>query len=168
MEVNIMINYVYDDGGREAAGFKGEAGDCVVRAISIGTNKPYKEVYDAMGEAFAAAGFARSGNIDVTRRRKDSTTRKDRQRDGRKGYRIQRQVMKDFGLELIRLKSRSRMTYTQAYAFAGDCVVTTTKHVCALKDGALHDTFDGRTYIANFDGGREHERKAMSIWRMTA
>ena len=44
------MNFVYDDGGREAAGFKGAAGDCVVRAIAIAAQIPYREVYDALSE----------------------------------------------------------------------------------------------------------------------
>jgi hypothetical protein len=31
------MTFVYDDGGRSAAGFKGKTGDCVTRAIAIGT-----------------------------------------------------------------------------------------------------------------------------------
>ncbi len=43
-----MIQFNYNDGGREAAGFKGNAGDCVTRAIAIATGKPYLEVYNAL------------------------------------------------------------------------------------------------------------------------
>lgn len=43
-----MIQFNYNDGGREAAGFKGNAGDCVTRAIAIATEKPYNEVYEAL------------------------------------------------------------------------------------------------------------------------
>jgi hypothetical protein len=28
------MSWAYDDGGRKAAGFKGDAGDCVTRAIA--------------------------------------------------------------------------------------------------------------------------------------
>ena len=34
-----MIDYRYDDGGREAAGYRGKTGDCVVRAIAICTGE---------------------------------------------------------------------------------------------------------------------------------
>lgn len=37
--------WVYDDGGREAAGFKGEARDCVARAIAIAAEIPYGRVH---------------------------------------------------------------------------------------------------------------------------
>lgn len=43
-----MLKYQYSDGGRAAAGFKGEAGDCAVRACALATGMPYLEVYNAL------------------------------------------------------------------------------------------------------------------------
>src|SRR5262245_24635404 len=44
--------WVYDDGGRHGSGIsrgrKDEVGDCVARAIAIATEKPYREVHDAL------------------------------------------------------------------------------------------------------------------------
>jgi hypothetical protein len=40
--------FVKTDGGRSASGYKGDAGDCVTRAIAIATQKSYQEVYDAL------------------------------------------------------------------------------------------------------------------------
>jgi len=42
------MDFIYNDAGRAAAGYKGRAGDCVVRAIAIAAQKPYQEVYDAI------------------------------------------------------------------------------------------------------------------------
>ena len=42
------MNFQYNDGGRAAAGYKGRAGDCAVRAIAIAAEKPYQEVYDGL------------------------------------------------------------------------------------------------------------------------
>ena len=39
------IPFVCNDGGRQAAGFRGPAGDCVCRAVAIVTERPYREVY---------------------------------------------------------------------------------------------------------------------------
>lgn len=39
------MKWIYDDGGRSKY-YKGHTGDCVCRAISIGTGKDYKEVYN--------------------------------------------------------------------------------------------------------------------------
>lgn len=39
-------NFIYNDGGRLDAGYKGTTGDCGVRAIAIVTGLPYQQVYD--------------------------------------------------------------------------------------------------------------------------
>jgi len=43
-----MVEFRKDDGGRAAAGFKGSAGDCGVRAAAIVTQTDYRAVYDAL------------------------------------------------------------------------------------------------------------------------
>lgn len=40
------MKYQRNDGGRKAAGYKGITGDCVCRAIAIGTGQPYQTVYE--------------------------------------------------------------------------------------------------------------------------
>ena len=45
--------FVYNDGGREAAGYKGKAGDCVCRSIAIAAQLPYQQVYDRLAEGNA-------------------------------------------------------------------------------------------------------------------
>ncbi len=45
------MTYVHTDGGRAAAGYKGDARDCVVRAIAIAAQLPYQQVYDALKAA---------------------------------------------------------------------------------------------------------------------
>lgn len=42
--------FVYDDGGRAAAGYKGTTGDCACRAVAIAAQRPYQEVYDLINE----------------------------------------------------------------------------------------------------------------------
>jgi len=42
------MDFVFHDGGRAAAGYKGMTGDCVTRSIAIATGKTYQEVYDAL------------------------------------------------------------------------------------------------------------------------
>ena len=44
------MRYQYNDGGRSDAGYKGDAGDCVVRAIAIATEQSYQKVYDDLKE----------------------------------------------------------------------------------------------------------------------
>jgi hypothetical protein len=47
------LGFQLNDGGREAAGFKGGAGDCVVRAIAIAAQLPYMQVYEDLRAANA-------------------------------------------------------------------------------------------------------------------
>jgi|AGTN01.1.fsa_nt_gi hypothetical protein len=58
--------WVFDDGGRGAAGFKGSASDCVTRSIAIATGLPYREVYDALNE-LAATERPRRGSRSSSR-----------------------------------------------------------------------------------------------------
>lgn len=68
--------FKYNDAGRELAGFKGSAENCVVRAIAIFAGKPYKEVYDELfmeikkfapnKRSKAAKRAARGGDVSGT------------------------------------------------------------------------------------------------------
>lgn len=42
------LGWLYDDGGRQLAGFKGETGDCGVRALAIGLDLSYRTAYDLL------------------------------------------------------------------------------------------------------------------------
>ena len=44
------MRWVYDDGGRAAAGFKGALAICVTRAIAIETGLPTMRSYDALNQ----------------------------------------------------------------------------------------------------------------------
>ena len=45
------LKFQINDGGRAAAGYKGQAGDCVVRSIAIVTGMTYQKVYDDLFKA---------------------------------------------------------------------------------------------------------------------
>lgn len=125
-----------DDGGRAAAGFKGDAGDCVVRAIAIAERKlhgeafpgqRYQEVYDALAELALAYSGKRSA------------------RDG-----VAPAVFRDY---LLRHRG---WTWTPTMGIGTGCTVhlavgelpggvlvaRCSKHVAAVVDGVLHDTYD--------------------------
>ena len=44
------MKFVFNDGGRAEAGYKGTTGDCCCRAIAIATGMPYQEAYDLINE----------------------------------------------------------------------------------------------------------------------
>src|SRR5690606_39707795 len=66
-----VLRWTYNDGGRREAGFKGEAGDCVVRAAAIAMDRPYRDVYNDLN-AFA----------------KEFERRKKRKSSARTGYQM--------------------------------------------------------------------------------
>lgn len=55
------MKFTINDGGRAAAGFRGKAGDCGVRAVAIATGHDYAEVYKAVDLLIADGVGARKG-----------------------------------------------------------------------------------------------------------
>ena len=59
------MTYQYNDGGRLAAGFKGIAGDCGARAMTIALGLDYAEVYKELAQANADNGRAKSARNGI-------------------------------------------------------------------------------------------------------
>ena len=152
------IEYTYDDGGRSDAGFKGDTGDCTVRAIAILTRTPYPDVYRRMAACMKRAGFAASGNAYRQRPRRGL-------KPAISARALQDLVKASYGLRRVTLDRGPRPTYSHAWTLHGDCLIGTAKHISAIVDGHLRDTFDGRFYDGRLYGGTtSDERKAQSIW----
>lgn len=118
--------WVYDDGGRVAAGFRGDAGDCVCRAIAIATGKPYRDVYDDLAERMAARGKTRSA------------------RNG-----IDKKVIREYIASLgwtwwptMSIGSGCQVHLEAGELPGGRIIVSLSKHVVAVVDGTVHDTHD--------------------------
>ena len=60
-----MQNFKYNDGGRQAAGYKGKAGDCGARAMAIALGLDYKAVYKELAQANADHGHAKSARNGI-------------------------------------------------------------------------------------------------------
>jgi hypothetical protein len=129
------IGHVYDDGGRAAAGFKGEARDCVARAIAIATGKPYREVYDAL-------------NAWIKRYR----PRCNKHTSGREGARtgVRKRIRHAYLTALswrwtptMRVGSGCRVHLRADELPPGRLLVATSKHLVAVIDGVIHDTYPG-------------------------
>jgi hypothetical protein len=124
--------WIYDDGGRAAAGYKGEAGDCVVRAIAIASQLPYQKVYD---DLFRAAKEQR-----LIRRRKRSP------RDG--VYKqVFRRYLEELGWKFIptmSIGSGCKVHLRADELPQGRVVVSVSKHLVAVVDGVVHDIYDPR------------------------
>ena len=57
--------YIYNDGGRSAAGYKGVAGDCGARAMAIALGLDYKAVYKELARANSDNGRAKSARNGI-------------------------------------------------------------------------------------------------------
>lgn len=117
------MEFTYNDGGRQAAGYKTVArGDCAPRAIAIALDLPYKKVLADLYE-LGGNGYGRSHPSQGT-----STTIITRYLKS-KGWKY---VEVDQTLRFRRdnLPKRKRM------------IVAIQRHVVAVIDGVLHDTWE--------------------------
>jgi hypothetical protein len=124
------MKFVFDDGGRAAAGFRGRAGDCVTRAIAIATGKPYREVYDALN---AIARCERAG------KRKRSSSRVGVR------PRTYRRYLNSLGWQwkaTMHIGSGCRTHMRDSELPKGALIVRVSGHLAAVIDGILHDTHD--------------------------
>ena len=131
----------YDDGGRAAAGFRGDTGDCVTRAIAIATGMPYREVYNEL-QARQAAWIATS---------RSAKARRDRGRTTRRSIRtgVYAEVYKPWLAELgwvwtptMAIGSGTTVHLAGAELPAGRIIARCSKHLAAVIDGVVHDTYD--------------------------
>lgn len=137
------MRLVVDDGGRSAAGFRGETGDCVTRAIAIATGKPYKEVYYtlwALMRAYAASHRDRTAKrISRGGGRKGTTPRNG---VSRKVYEV---YLNSIGWEFhptMTIGSGCTVHLKASELPQGNIIVRVSKHLAAVRDGVLHDTHD--------------------------
>ena len=131
-----MIEHVQDDGGRFAAGFRGDAGDCVARAIAIAAQLPYRDVYDRLAEGNAT-------------QRRTKNNRGGNRRSARNGISVKRKWFKDYMIELgfrwvptMTIGSGCKVHLRADELPRGRLVCQLSKHVVAVIDGKLHDTYD--------------------------
>lgn len=137
------MEFQYNDGGREATGFKGSAGDCVTRSIAIAASMDYRTIYDLLAD----------GNA---RQRGKAT------RSARNGVNVKRKWFKDCMSEwgfkwtaTMFIGSGCKVHLVEDELPAGRLVVSVSKHYTAVIDGVVHDTDDPQreTYCARPNDG---------------
>ena len=112
------MRVVIDDGGRAASGYKGEANDCVCRAIAIATERPYQEIYDALKALMEPRKRRRSGVEELT----------------------QHKLMETLGWTWVTPTKKVHLREDELPS--GRLVVSVYQHSVAVVDGVIHDTFD--------------------------
>jgi hypothetical protein len=136
-----VIELVHDDGGRAAAGFKGSTGDCVVRAIAIAARLPYAEVYEALFET----ALSRRGHMAKLELKYGAQARRHASpRTGvhRVVYATYLDTLGAVWTPTMQVGSGCRVHLRADELPAGRLVVRLSKHVAAVVDGVLHDTYD--------------------------
>jgi hypothetical protein len=125
-------HWIYDDGGRADAGYRGKTGDCGVRAIAIATGLPYQEVYWAINE------FAKKERL---------TRRHPKRSNSRTGIhpKTMHRFFESIGWQwtpTMTIGSGTTVHLTAGELPAGRLVVRCSKHYTAMIDGLIHDTYD--------------------------
>ena len=120
------IDLVYDDGGRLGAGYAGDAGDCVARALAIAAEIPYLESYHALANHAALNGHPRSARDGVP-------------------MPIVHAVYRHYGgawTPTMFIGSGCRVHLRADELPGGRIVARVTRHLVAVVDGVLHDNHD--------------------------
>ncbi len=126
------MEWTFNDGGREAAGFLGETGDCACRAISIISGLPYTLIYHRINEI---AKKERTGK----RKRGKSNARKGVYR-----YTLHT-ILLSLGFDwfpTMSIGSGCTVHLKEGELPTGKLIVLCSQHLTAVIDGVIHDTFD--------------------------
>lgn len=149
----MTIKFNRNDGGREKAGYKGKAGDCVTRAVAIASGKPYKEVYDAMA------------NGNATQRKTKHYRQSTGKRTARDGINTTRKWFKDYmksiGFEwtpTMFIGSGCKVHLRSDELPSGKLVVNVSKHLVSVIDGVIND---------NYDCSRDGTRCVYGYWKLS-
>jgi len=124
--------FVYSDGGRAEAGFKGLVGDCVARAICNATGKDYLEVYNRINEL--------SNDERITKTKTErSNARTGVYKDTAK------KLLEEYGFKWVALMgigTGCKVHLKKEELPKGVIVCRLSRHYVCCKDGVIYDTFD--------------------------
>ena len=128
-----------DDGGRFAAGYKGKAGDCVVRSIAIVTGMSYKKVYQDLCNENENFRISSKTKLARSLKQKNDSPRTGTHRGVLKKY------LKKLGWKwtpTMFYRSRLQGSFKKNELPSGTLIVSCSKHITVVKNGVLHDTYD--------------------------
>lgn len=126
----MIMEWVYDDGGRKLAGYKGETRDCVTRAIAIATGMDYQIVYDTINEL---------SENERPRVNKRSNSRTGVQKSTYKSY------LKDLGWNwtpTMLVGQGCKVHLRSEELPSGILIVAVSRHLTVVKNGVIYDTHD--------------------------
>ena len=124
------MDFVFHDGGRVAAGYRGATGDCVTRSIAIATGKPYQEVYIALNR------LAETERVGKRKKRRSSS------RTGvfRRTYQHYLESLGWQWTSTMSIGSGCQVHLRASEPPSGPLIVKVSRHLTAMIDGVLYDT----------------------------
>jgi hypothetical protein len=125
-----LKRFVYNDGGRVAAGFNGITGACACRAIAIATGKPYREVHDDLNALCALFGEPLN-TLRIAQGRRCQRASADTSIPGC----VARRYLESLGWRWILSGARLHRCDLPS----GRLVVQLTRHFVTLIDNVVHD-----------------------------
>jgi hypothetical protein len=128
-----------NDGGRAAAGFKGGAGDCVVRSIAIAANLPYMKVYEDLRQANARYAEERDNKLSRLLNQRGSSPRNGNHRNVFHDYILAQ------GFEWVptmKVGAGCQVHLRPDELPKGTLIVKVSKHLTTVIEGVIHDTHD--------------------------
>lgn len=131
--MNVM-KFIFNDGGRTAAGYQGFAGDCVARAIAIAAQLPYQEVYAKLCDINASSGSkAKCAGKRSARNGVDTKSGHFKYYLSSLGWRW---------TPTMGIGTGCKVHLRDGELPAGRLIVAVSKHYAAVIDGVIHDTHD--------------------------
>lgn len=120
--------FTYNDGGRSAAGYRGEARDCAVRAIAIAAELPYQRVYKALAH--------------IQKQQEPAGHAAPRQGVQRRAYDAYLQGLGWQWTPTMQVGSGCQVHLRPEELPAGRLIVRLSRHLAAVIDGTVQDTYD--------------------------
>ena len=134
-----MEPFEYNDGGRSGAGFKGQARDCVVRAIAIAFQKPYMGVYEELRRRNAKYAARSRSRTAKTIQKRGSTPREGNFKAVYKAY------IEELGgvwVSTMAIGAGCKVHLRADELPRGTLIVKVSRHLVAVIDGVINDTHD--------------------------
>ena len=132
------MDWKWNDGGRAGGGRLGTAGDCVCRAVTIASGRPYNEVYDRLARG--------NESQRITKHSRRTTAGK---RTASHGINVRRKWFKDYMRSLgftwhptMAIGQGCTVHLREGELPQGRLVVNVSKHYTAVIDGVIHDLYD--------------------------
>lgn len=116
-----MTTWVYNDGGRSEAGYKSTAADCVVRAVAIVMEIPYKVIYEDLRHFLSSRGA-------------------DSPRNGVSYEHLQR-YLGQLGFRYKAIEGK-HITLHRDELPKGKVIADLPRHVTAVLDGIINDAYN--------------------------